>query len=281
MGNVRMMTLLLGLLLFCHAYEPATRAPVIRFPVYIESTDAFGVAFYATYPVLLERSINQQIGRADGRLRSVKLMKFRSAARLGDAMLFESSARGSLRFINEETREEHFNAKGVELAEHALLIHRNAVVLPSHRLHVSRHTIYPDEYQPSYERGALLLNTRTVFNLLERGRTDALGGPRRLSLAAASAGHVYVARISDFERISDIPREDVLQASSTEVTVLTQAELLGDTMVDFTQQLVNGADPGGAHGRLLVVARVTCCSVNAKTGKPVPFDEELRSVFLS
>ena len=253
----------------------------MRFPVYIESTDAFGVAFHATYPVLIERAVNQHTGKTEGRLRHVKQMRFRSAARLGDVMLFESSERGSLRLINEETKEEHFSAKGLELTEDSLVMIHSAVVLPSHQLHISKHSLYPDEYYPSTGGAALLLHTRTVFNLFERGRTDALGGPRRLRLATALSGHIYIARISDYERISDIPTEAIPPASFPEVAVLTQSELLGDTMVDFTQQLVLKAGPSGDHGRLLARARVTCCSVDAMTGKPLPFSEDLRNTFLS
>ena len=278
---VMMTSLLVMSYLICHGYALATHSPLIRFPVYIESTDAFGVAFHATYPVLIERAINQHTGKTEGRLRHVKLMRFRSAARLGDVMLFESSGRGSLRLISEETKEEHFSAKGVELTEDSLGIGRSAVVLPSHQLHISKHSLYPDEYYPSNDGAALLLHTRTVFNLLERGRTDALGGPRRLRLAAASSRHIYIARISDYERVFDIPTETPPSASFPEVAVLTQSELLGDTMVDFTQQLVFGAGPSGDHGRLLARARVTCCSVDAMTGKPLPFGEELRNTFLS
>ena len=275
-----MMMLSMMMLLACPGLESADRSPRIKFPVYIESTDAFGVAFYATYPVLLERSINQLSGRTGGRLRYVKQMRFRSAARLGDAMLFESSDRGTLRLINEATKEECFSAKGVQLVEDVMIAHRTADMLPSHRIHVSTHTLFHDEYHPSKDGLVLQLHTRTVFNLLERGRTDFLGGPGQLSRAAASSGHVYVARISDFERISDIP-EEVSPSSYPEVTVLSQSVMLGDSMADFVQQLVYGAEQNGSHGRLLARARVTCCSVDPATGRPAPFNEDMRGIFVS
>ena len=208
----------------CLARTSLGQSPRIKFPVYIESTDSFGVAFYATYPVLLERSLNQLNGRMGARLKSVRLMKFRSPARLGTSLLFESSVKGTLRLLNEDTLIDHFIARGVDLTEETLTATHSPAILTTHPLHVSTHTLYHDEWRPSREGGALLLDTRTLFNLFERGRTDVLGGPGRLSQAADSL-HVYVARVTDFERVADLPVD--LPAAFPRVSVLTQAVPVG------------------------------------------------------
>ena len=230
----------------CLARTSLGQSPRIKFPVYIESTDSFGVAFYATYPVLLERSLNQLNGKVGARLKSVRLMKFRSPARLGTSLLFESSVKGTLRLLNEDTLIDHFIARGVDLTEETLTATYSPAILTTHPLHVSTHTLYLDEWRPSREGGALLLDTRTLFNLFERGRTDALGGPGRLTQAADSL-HVYVARVTDFERVADLPVD--LPAAFPRVSVLTQA---------------------------VPRAKVTCCSVDALTGAPVPFSHDMR-----
>ena len=51
----------------------------IDFKVYIENTDAFGVTFYANYPVWFERALCLQRRNSSGRLKSFKLLKLRNA----------------------------------------------------------------------------------------------------------------------------------------------------------------------------------------------------------
>ena len=254
-------------LLFLFYFIVACRGTVLkRWPVYIESTDAFGMMFYATMPVLVERSLQVEQG-SDALLQSFKLMKLKSPARLGDVLelscdngnikcisqnseVIFTATKAVLRTNQEDEEEEEEEEEEEAETEEVVGQHTSAFVL------------FPDEVGAG---GAL--STRTIFNLFERGRTDVLGGPSQLAAAQSSNNHVYVARISNYNRRRSQQGSGALRPSS--VQVISQTEPVGDSIVEFTQFCV-------VDGALSASAKITCCSVDANTGLPAPFRQILR-----
>ena len=247
-------------LLFLLYFIVACRGTVLkRWPVYIESTDAFGMMFYATIPVLVERSLQVEQG-SDALLQSFKLMKLKSPARLGDVLEL-SCDNGKIKCISQNSEVIFTATKAVlrtnqeeeEEAETEEVVGQ----------HTSAFVLFPDEVGAG---GAL--PTRTIFNLFERGRTDVLGGPSQLAAAQSSNNHVYVARISNYNRRRSQQGSGGLRPSS--VQVISQTEPVGDSIVEFTQFCV-------VDGALSASAKITCCSVDASTGLPAPFRQILRA----
>ena len=118
-----------------------------------------------------------------------KSMKFKSPIRLGDAVVvnYESS---STRFVNQLNRTEVFVAKRAILSDTPGYHFEETTPLQPHagsKTYVSECVLYADELQHG-GRESYMLPTRTVFNLFERGRTDALGGPARLAALTSSGG---------------------------------------------------------------------------------------------
>ena len=84
----------------------------------------------------------------------------------------------------------------------------------------------------------MALPTRTLFNLLERGRSNMLGGPEVLAQSAQSAVHYYVARVTDYQ-LSFIDTSILTNSKSHNpwVRVSTTVTPVGSQMLDFDQQV--------------------------------------------
>jgi len=247
-------------LLFLLYFIVACRGTVLkRWPVYIESTDAFGMMFYATMPVLVERSLQVEQG-SDALLQSFKLMKLKSPARLGDVLELSSTGNGKVECVTQNS-DVIFTATKALLA--SVVLNQEAETEEVVGQHTSAFALFPDEVGAGG-----LVSTRTIFNLFERGRTDVLGGPSQLAAAQSSNNHVYVARISNYNRRHNQQGSGgLLRPRSAQV--VSQTEPVGNSIVEFTQFCV-------VDGVLLASAKITCCSVDAKTGLPAPFGQILR-----
>jgi len=215
--------------------------------------------FYATMPVLVERSLQVEQG-SDALLQSFKLMKLKSPARLGDVLELSSTGNGKVECVTQNS-DVIFTATKALLAS-GVFNHQVTETEEVVGQHTSNFSLFPDEV------GGGLVSTRTIFNLFERGRTDVLGGPSQLAAAQSSNNHVYVARISNYNRRrSQQGSGGLLRPRSAQV--VSQTEPVGNSIVEFTQFCV-------VDGVLLASAKITCCSVDAKTGLPAPFGQILR-----
>jgi acyl-CoA thioesterase FadM len=245
------------------------------FPVYIESTDAFGVAFYATYPVLLERFLSVTF-ESPGYLKSTKLMKFKIAAKMGDNLQFSVGSKNTV-VCSLETGSQLFTAKGAVFDGVTVMSTAACPILDlPYKRHESKFVLYRDEFEVSASH--MRIPTRSIFNLFERGRTDALGGPSKLSQAAVENTHIYVARITDYEHISVLPLA-LLNKYTLDLRVVSHTVPFGDTMVEFVQQIILDGDTTSTTPRLIAKAKVLCCSVDAVTGLPAPFGSSVKALF--
>ena len=179
---------------------------IVPFDVYyIELTDAYGMMYHSNYMALIERSIIQTIARHNSRLlsteptktngiftrprtiNSMKLAKFRAAARLGDVLHVEIIAADTdlscfdavVYRIDEGTKEPIFSAKKVTCI-HTNTPHPSAPVTSAMRHDEASiglpyfertYSLWPDELAGT----ALAVPTKTIFNIFERARTDILG----------------------------------------------------------------------------------------------------------
>lgn len=246
---------------------PSLDSSTSTFPAYIESTDAFGVVFYSTYPVLLERALGTATNAIGARLKSVKTMRFKRPARLGDRLVFACQESGSVTCSNSVSGEELFSARKAELCRGIVSAEAAPLRDVRFRVHVSEYAVFPDEMQGC--DGSAALTTRTVFNLFERARTDVLGGPASLMSAVSSSdSHVFVARISDYALVSDPP----LSGAHLSLSVVSHTVPISHAAVDFFQQIE-------LNGLLVARATVTCCCVDAASGLQREFDPSMRSLF--
>lgn len=244
--------------------------------IYIESTDAFQVAYHATFPVFLERSIGNHLNRPGMRLRSIRNMKFKNPAIMGNTVQFEVDGDGTgAKCMDGTSMRELYTARKAFLLEQSWIYGplRLPLIADSLALHKSEYTVYPDEMQQDINNVNIRkLTTRTIFNLFERARTDLLGGPAALADLLKSDFKVYVVRITNYELISDIMLSKTEKNASTfSLEVWSQIALVGKSMVDFYQQVVlvqEGKDD--LEHRVLAAATITCCSIDAMSGNPAP-----------
>jgi acyl-CoA thioesterase FadM len=213
--------------------------------------------FYSNFLVLTERSLVAQGG--SGVLSSLGEMKLKIPARLGD--LLQIDCEGGKVTCRNQRGEDVFIAKQAILGQRRCneVSDESFEKLPLVQ-HVSRYNLFLDEISSEH-----FLPTRTIFNLFERGRTDVLGGPDQLAGAALARNHVYVARIKDFRAsLSSFP-------TSAQVLVVSQTHGMGNTIVDFVQQIICPESE-----TVLSSVKITCVSVDSETKKPTPFSADLR-----
>lgn len=269
------------------------------FPVYIESTDAFGVMYYANYPVMLERSLSNYVGY-NVKMLSAKIMKYKQPAKLGDIVSFKISvsSRGRINAIatckSNISNTELFSCKDITwqpLTSVDAMVQGGLAspvsVVDGVRVHSFVYQVWPDEFGPDHT-----LTTGTVFNLFERARSDILGGPSALAELFKSTTHVYVTRVSDFESLWTGPLP--LSATKTlpalggcRIAVFTQAVPMGSGLINFIQQAaLADADskPGSSsqeetdisstiniRDTLLARAQVLCAAVDSTSGQMTTF----------
>lgn len=236
-----------------------------KFPVFIEATDAFGMVFYANFPVLVERFlIDQAQGEhSDNQLVSFKQMKLKIPGRLGDMLRLESDESGKISCRNQDEKE-LFTAIKAKLGDGLHTQIESSSFIGQHR---STFQLWPDEH-----KGSLCLPTRTIFNLFERGRTDILGGPSKLHAAQTSNNHVYVARIQQYYHHALSLKEPIVcRAEKLSAMVVSETAAMGDSIVDFNQKIE-------CNGLTIASAKITCVSVDARTGAPSPFASDLAEV---
>jgi hypothetical protein len=128
----------------------ATTTKLLTHPVYIESTDTFGVMYYANYPLLLERSF----GQVGSRLVAFNSLKLKVSATLGDEIYCHVSQgkRGNKCSFNSKHDTVVFaTATGVETSSCVTIADPESVESAlatsgtGGRVHVSAFDLYHDE----------------------------------------------------------------------------------------------------------------------------------------
>lgn len=117
--------------------------------------------------------------------------------------------------------------------------------------HISEFDIYEDELHHD------LLSTKTVFNLMERARTNILGGPDRLLALSAKGCNIVVARVSDYSLC--------LKPSTMNVRVSSTTSMMMDSVLNFDQEI------SALDGKLLAQATISCLCVDPASGQTIPF----------
>ena len=249
---------------------------IAPFGVYIESTDAFGMMFYTNFPILVERALVAESGTSSGMLTSFKEMKFRNPARLGDTLTLTcsnakvtcSNQKGDDVFVATKAAlgvRGVGHLKDIELDKELTAVQKMVrfKLWPDELSESSRSEEFPDDFTSG---SGLFVPTRTIFNLFERGRTEALGGPHMLAEAQASKTHVYVARINDFSATLGV----VLDPRSSEVYVVSNIKPVGLSIVEFSQAIVCARSEA-----VVARAKITCVAVNSDTGDIASFNPEM------
>jgi acyl-CoA thioesterase FadM len=166
------------------------------FDVYIELTDAFGMLYNSNIPLLMERALAKTLNK-HGRVINAKTIKFRKPARLGDSLelSIKPSKKDDVFTVKVSSiiswgstdRDEIASATGVRLGCLPYCAEGiNLSAIDDKKLFSSKFRVWDDELGPGN-----MLTTKTIFNLFERCRTDALGGPRELAASAADTVHFY------------------------------------------------------------------------------------------
>ena len=253
------------------------KGAVAPFGVYIESTDAFGMMFYANFPILVERALVAESGTSLGLLTSLKEMKFRNPARLGDTLTLTcsdakvtcSNQKGDDIFVATKAalgvRGVGTRLKEIDLDKELTAVQKMVrfKLWPDELSENSRSEEFPDDFASGT---GLFVPTRTIFNLFERGRTEALGGPHMLAAAQASKTHVYVARINDFAASLSV----ALEPRSSEVYVVSNIKPVGLSMVEFSQAVVCALSEA-----VVARAKILCVAVNSDSGDIAAFNPEM------
>ena len=231
--------------------------------VFIESTDAFQVVFYANYFKFFEYGL-------PGRLRAVDGMKYAKPAKLGDSLEVETTTRDDGRFdqrilrggdalmtATTSTADVTVAALGAAPPEGGV---RAAAV------HVARHDDLDGrggKTTAAYSDGSLSLDA--CLRAFERTRSTFLGGPAGLA-ALQDSGVIVVVALVDKLRFKPV---DV--ALGAEVDVLADVTL-ARTRIVFDQAVAVGGAPAAR-------ARITCVCVDAETGRPRAPPDAVKDLF--
>jgi acyl-CoA thioesterase FadM len=253
---------------------------------------------------------------------SVKTLKFTNPARLGD--LLEVSVQPSkkagggftAKLVASSSVDQQpvaiasatsvMIATGIVANEKEEELYTNTLLSTTDKVFVSCFRLWPDEMVCDMSSPHAALPTRTVFNLLERGRSNMLGGPQVLAQSASAALHYYVARVSDY-RLSFVDTVLLSQSHGRAqpevwVKVYTTVTPVGAQLLDFDQQIVlcEGRPPTqdasqdashcyavrgmtaetGGVGKVvqLARARVTVACVDAVSGSPALLPPEIQAL---
>jgi len=246
----------------------------ISLQMYIEHTDAFSVVYNANYPLFVERALSP----ASARIISMKTLKYRSPARLGDKIevSLESSRRSpdrvNARICTKDTEIATANTIEFQSTIHRLPAHIETTSVEAISNFQSEFRLWRDELGPDNT-----ILTKTAFQLFERARTDILGGPEALASLSSKLGiNVYVARMVNYRLLNDFAYDE----ERLVVRVVTDAEPMGDpsssgvTMVNFNQRILSTTTPAVLHA----TAVFTCSCVDANSGLPIPFPASINSL---
>jgi acyl-CoA thioesterase FadM len=241
----------------------------------------FNVVYNANYLSFIERAISGR-DMSNCRITRFKTLKFRSPARLGDKIQVNiTQPIGSNKISSKvfSSSAEYSSCNNIEYQKKFIplnnIINVKDVsefnIIPGGKKHISEFTVWTDELG---REGYLI--SKTILQLMERARTDILGGPQVLAQIAKGSKHIYVARISDFVIHADIclPSNDV---PYHKVNVLTVCQPLGSpsdlseiSMLNFIQSII---DPISQN--ILASATVTCSCVDAQSGSPTFFSSDI------
>jgi hypothetical protein len=188
-----------------------------NFDVYIEFTDAFGMLYNSNIPLMMERAMASANG-GPGRIVAAKSIKFRKPARLGDKLevvvkhplqpncetfgikIGASRSFGGLPsniqalshigadsgHLQDDWSEEIASGTGIKFCKDRYFQTAGSSDPQYQGGMVSTFRVWDDELGPGGS-----LTTKTIFNLLERARSDAVGGPKALARSASEAVHFY------------------------------------------------------------------------------------------
>ena len=238
--------------------------------IYIEYTDAFQIVLNSNYPMFTERALQSHHNNDNdndkysqyGRLIKCKKMMFTKPVSLGHQLSFyihqgrKSSVGLTVKAYSSSSSDDEeicFTATGAVLQPLPPPSPLSPPPLQPHT-HKSSYITYPDEIDHNYQ-----YTTRTIFNLLERGRSDVLGGPLVLATAITSGVKIVVARVNDYNYYYRNCNSSG-NGNGSKVSVLTNIDNLG-LMVNFHQAIVeDGSD--GSGGVVIATATVSCMCVD-------------------
>lgn len=260
--------------------------------VYIENTDAFNVVYYANYPVWVERAVLKKEKIAFGRIKAFNVLKYKRPAVLGDEIdVIVKSSKGAGNVFNVALSGERSGGEIVEFAsaKKVVLIENLERLTSSEFPEIeSDFKTYKSHFELWLDELGIngTLTTKTIFNVFERGRTELLGGPSSLASLSLSSNHVYVARVSDYELLSDpvginsIDLESEPSHATYPVCVSTQCCPVGvdDVSIVVFNQQISGLEAGVEI--LYAKAKITCVCVDSITGQPTPFSDDIKKLFV-
>lgn len=260
------------------------------FDTFIEFTDHYGMIYYPNYVIFMERQLSRYFNQSR-RVISIKSMKYRKAARLGDRIYVRQSISKKFkeRFdfeiykmgtnddsVSEETL---FTATGVDshsiYDENGQILRKDISFQSLNASHIEyASSVYDfDVYQD--EIGVHGLTTKTILNLFERGRSNALGGPAMLSNSSLFDNiHVYVNKINDYHVWNDAGAmsldSSVFQRyGSTLCRVVTDINIIGDLVIEFNQRLFLLSSQDFNQVKSAVLASAVISTVCVRDNLPV------------
>ena len=212
--------------------------------VFIESTDAFQVVFYANYFKFFEYGLGGE------RLMQVDGMKYARAAQLGDSLTVSTTAVGGGAFDQAIVRDGDTvisaRTSTVAGAVEALGPAPPAGGARESAAHVARHDDL-DGRDSSFSLDACL-------RAFERTRSTFLGGPDQLAALMDSGVTVVVARV---DKLRFAPRASAVGVAAEVLADVTLAR----TRIVFDQAVYVGGEP-------VARAEITCVCVDATSGRP-------------
>ena len=231
----------------------AAAPSVVEVDVFIESTDCFGVAFYANYFKWLEYGLGERLTAVDG-------MKYKQPAVLGDAVEVRTTPVDDGSGSEQVIARRRDDAALITVAKaHAGPAEPAAPPSPPAGVRVeSTHTCRHDDLDGRDSSFSL----DACLRAFERSRSTFLGGPDELAALMSSGVTVVVASV---DALRYAPRA---AAIGEPVEVAVDASLQR-TRIIFDQFVVVG-------GAAAASARVTCVCVNERGRPCAPPDAVLK-----
>lgn len=214
-----------------------------RFPVFIESTDCFGVMFYANYFKLFQYGLDDFEG---GRLSRVDDMKYKDAAVLGD----------TLEIVTTRTDDGY---KQLVVRNGAVLVSATTdagdvevVGFTEPAATFARHEVRFDDIDARTHA----LSLDAALRGFERSRSTLLGGPDALAELQRGDVTVVVCRVDGLRyRPRRVDERD-------EVAFAAGCRTRSSRFIVFDHQVE-------VAGEVAVVATVTCVCLDAPSGRPI------------
>lgn len=246
----------------------ATSPPAVKttkVDVFIESTDAFQVVFYANYFKFFRYGLDEQM------LTSVDDMKYKEAAVLGDELEVRTTS---------QEEEGYFHQSIVRAKDGAVLVEaRTGVRLDGGLLEPiaetekslrQEHVVRFDDIDA--ETHGLSLDA--ALRGFERGRSSCLGGPDALKEFQEDDVTVVVCRVDNLRYVVEQERIETRDMVFFE----TSCRLRSNRFIVFDQQVSSKMN---SPGQFCARATITCVCLDSVTNKPRPIPEKLRMTLLS